>query len=122
MPYQALYHPHAHFWALLVVLFLVTYFLYKSNVAKGAKIVHMIVRLLFIIMIGTGIGLLSIYGFPFTYILKGILAISLVYFMEMILVKTKRGTADGKTIAYYWIMCLVTLMLVLLIAFKVIQF
>lgn len=121
MPYQAFYHPHAYFWMVLVLLFFVTFFLYRSNVAKGAKITHMILRLFYVIMIVTGIGLLISYGFPFPYILKGVLAISLIYFMEMILVRTKKGSSE-KPMAYYWIMCLATLMLVVLIGYEIITF
>lgn len=121
MSHQMMMSMH-HFWAALLVLFFVTFFLYKKNVEKGAKIVHMILRLIYIVMIVSGVILLSMMAFPFNYILKGILAISLMYFMEMILVKTKNGTADGKTIAYYWIMCIVTIMLVVLMGFKVISF
>nr|WP_261178651.1 DUF1516 family protein [Anaerobacillus sp. CMMVII] len=45
MPHVALYHPHSFFWMVLVLLFFVTFFLYRANVAKGAKITHMVVRL-----------------------------------------------------------------------------
>jgi hypothetical protein len=121
MPYYAFYHPHAYFWVILVVLFFATFFLYRANVAKGAKITHMVLRLLYVIMVGTGIGLLVLKAFPFTYIIKGLLALSLVYFMEMILVKTKKGMS-GRSITSYWAMCVTALIVVVLIGYRVISF
>ncbi len=118
MPYIALYHPHAYFWMLLVALFFVAFFLYRANVAKGAKITHMVLRLLYVIMIVTGVGMLFSIGFPLTYVIKGILAIALIYFMEMILVRTKKGTLQP----YFWFFCLGALALVLLMGYRVISF
>nr|WP_314733407.1 DUF1516 family protein [Anaerobacillus sp. CMMVII] len=69
-------------------------------------------------MIGTGVGLLVLMQFPGTYIVKGLLALSLVYFMEMILVKTKKGTLKP----IYWVFCISVLTVVLLIGYRVISF
>jgi hypothetical protein len=120
--YNAFYHPHAYFWIILVVLFFATYFLMRANKAKGAKITHMILRLFYVIMLGSGIGLLVSLNFASSYILKGILAFSLVYFMESILVKTKKDSFGNKPQVYYWIMCSVTLVLVVLMGYRVISF
>lgn len=122
MSYTAFFHPHQFFWLILVLLFFVTFFLYKGKKYKGAKITSMLLRLFYLIMIGTGIAMLAMRGFPFVYIVKGILAIALISFMEMILMKTKNDTANGKTMAYYWVLNIVTLVLVVLIGFKVITF
>jgi hypothetical protein len=119
MPYNAFYHPHASFWMILVLLFVVTFFLYRANVAKGAKITHMVLRLFYVIMVGTGIALLVLKGFLFTYIIKGLLALLLIYFMEMILVKTKKGISG---LASYWVLCLAALLVVVLIGYRVIIF
>ncbi|RXI97747.1 DUF1516 family protein [Anaerobacillus alkaliphilus] len=118
MPYIALYHPHAYFWMLLVLLFFVSFFLYRANIAKGAKITHMVLRLLYVIMIGTGVGMLVMIGFPLTHIIKGVLAIALIYFMEMILVRTKKGTLKP----HFWFYCLGALALVLLLGYRIISF
>lgn len=121
MPYSAFYHPHAYFWMVLVVLFLMTFFLYRANISKAAKITHMVVRLLYIIMVGTGITLLYLIQFPATHILKAVIAIVLVYFMEMILVKTKKGFSQ-KLLIPYWLLCLVALVVVILLGYRVISF
>jgi uncharacterized membrane protein SirB2 len=121
MPHNAFYHPHAYFWMILVLLFIVTFFLYRANVAKGAKITHMVLRLFYVIMIVTGIALLVLKAFLFTYIIKGLLALLLIYLMEMILVKTKKGIS-GKSLASYWVLCLAALLVVVLIGYRVIIF
>lgn len=121
MPHIAFYHPHAYFWMVLVVLFLMTFFLYRVNIAKAAKITHMVVRLLYVIMVGTGIALLYIIQFPATHILKAVLAIVLVFSMEMILVKTKKGFSQN-LLTSYWLLCLVTLVVVILLGYRVISF
>ncbi|WP_209121955.1 YisL family protein [Alkalihalobacillus sp. BA299] len=120
--YTGLLHTHSSSWAITVLLFFIAYFLLKGNKEKGAKIVHMVLRLFYVIMVVSGIGLLIQWNFAFTYVLKGVLAISLIYFMEILLVRTKKGVLDGKQQAYYWIMLIATLMLVVLIGFKVLTF
>ncbi len=114
-------HAHLDSWWLLIVLFLITYFLLKAGKAKGAKILHMIVRLFYIVMLFSGVYLLSMWGFPLTHVIKGILAIVLIYAMEMILVRTKKGTLGSKA-PMYWGILIVSLVLVLLLAFRIISF
>ncbi len=50
-------HSHVTAWALALILFLVALFLHKSGKAKGFKIVQMILRVFYLLIIGTGIGL-----------------------------------------------------------------
>ncbi len=116
-----LYQSHIGSWAILVLLFLVSYFLLKGGVRKGAKIVHMILRLFFVIMVVTGIGMLFILKFPAMYVVKGILAIILIGAMEMLLTRTSKGTIGSKA-PMYWVIVIVTLVLVLLLGFGVITF
>lgn len=115
------YQSHIGSWAILVLLFLVSYFLLKGGINKGAKIVHMILRLFYVIQIVSGIGLLIGYGFPAVYIIKGILAIVLIYAMEMLLVRTQKGTIGSKA-PMYWGIFVVTLVLVVLMGFGVLSF
>ncbi|NEU29743.1 DUF1516 family protein [bacterium LRH843] len=116
-----LYQSHIGSWAILVLLFFVSYFLLKGGVHKGAKIVHMILRLFYVIMVVSGIGMLIGFGFPAMYVVKGILAIILIYAMEMLLVRTSKGTIGSKA-PTYWGILLITLILVILLGFKVISF
>lgn len=119
--YNALYQSHIGSWAILVILFFICYFLVKSGKAKGAKIVHMVLRLFYIIMLVTGIGMLVNLGFPLMYIVKGALAFFLIYAMEMILVRTKKGTL-GSQATMYWAILIITLVLVVLLGYGVISF
>lgn len=119
--HNMLYQSHIGSWAILVLLFFVAYFLLKGGVHKGAKIVHMILRLFYIIMVVSGIGMLVNYSFPAMYVVKGILAIVLIYAMEMLLVRTSKGTIGSKA-PMYWILVIVTLVLVILLGYGVISF
>ncbi len=108
-------------WAFLVVLFLVSYFLLKTQKTKAATIVQMILRLFYLIMIISGIGMLIGYGFPVQYTLKGVLAIVLIGSIEGLLGKTKKGTIGTKAPAY-WGVIIALLLLVILMGFNVIRF
>jgi hypothetical protein len=119
--YNIFYQSHIGSWAILVLLFFVGYFLLKAGKAKGAKIVHMVLRLFYIIMLVSGIGMLVTLGFPLMYLVKGALAFFLIYAMEMILVRTKKGTL-GEQATLYWAIMIVTLVLVVLLGYGVISF
>lgn len=78
----------------------------------------MILRLFFIIMIVSGIGMLIEYNWAAMYVIKGILAIVMMGLMEMSLGKTKRGeNGMGGFIG-----AVVILVIVALMGFGVISF
>ncbi|KHF38402.1 hypothetical protein LQ50_21640 [Halalkalibacter okhensis] len=116
-----MYHAHVDSWWLLIVLFLITYFLLRAGKDKGAKILHMIVRLFYIVMIFSGVVLLFNWNFAIAYVIKAILAIVLIYAMEMILVRTKKGTLGSKA-PMYWGLFVVTLVVVILLGMRIITF
>ncbi|WP_100404951.1 DUF1516 family protein [Bacillus solitudinis] len=115
--YNIFYQSHTGSWAFLLIFFLISYFLYKGGKAKGAKIVHMVLRLFYIIMLVSGAGLLIGYGFPLLFIFKAVLALILMYAMEMILVGTKKRTLGTKA-TMYWIMLAATAIVVVVIGFS----
>ncbi|WP_078555339.1 DUF1516 family protein [Bacillus alkalicellulosilyticus] len=117
-----LYHAHASSWAITLLLFFIAYFLIVANKQKPGKIVHMVLRLFYVIMVVSGVGLLINYQFALTFLIKGLLALVLIYFMEMILVRTKKGVLIGKMKTYYWIQFAITAILVVLIGFNVLSF
>ncbi|WP_227936756.1 DUF1516 family protein [Alkalihalobacillus deserti] len=113
---------HGDSWYVTILLFVITYILIKMGVSKGAKILHMILRLFYIIMIFSGVVLLmNVWDFALLYVIKGILAIVLIYAMEMILVKTKKGTI-GSRAPMYWGLFIVSLVVVALLGLQVITF
>lgn len=80
----------------------------------------MILRLFYILIIVTGVSLLVMLEYPLAYIIKAFLAIWLIYTMEMILVRGSKGLLDGKKKTIYWTQFFVSVILVLLIGYKVI--
>ncbi|MFC6332974.1 YisL family protein [Paenibacillus septentrionalis] len=109
----AIYHTHASSWIILVILFVLSYFLHKN------KVLPMILRLFYLIMIGTGAYMLfGIGGYEGAYHLKMLLAILLIGVMEMILGRRKRG----KNVLPLWIALVILLVVVVLIGYGVISF
>ncbi len=119
MPYEAFYHPHAYFWIVLVGLFIASYFLYCAKKVTAGKVTHNILRLFYMIMIGTGVALLVLNDYPFITFLKAVIVMVMLYFMEKILGLTKR---DETTTVKHWSFLVGTLTVVLLIGYKVISF
>ncbi|MDQ0208234.1 DUF1516 family protein [Alkalicoccobacillus murimartini] len=118
------YQSHAGSWAFLILFFLVAYFLYRWGKPKASKIVYMIVRLFYIIMLASGIGMLVIYlnlspslgSFVSAYILylvKGLLAIMLIGMMEVIMGRTKRKDTTGS----FWIILIILIVTVVTLGF-----
>mgnify|MGYP001943119622 CR=1 FL=1 len=118
-----LYQSHAGSWAITVLLFIVSYVLLKMGKPKGQKVTHMILRLFFVIMVVSGLGMLILYQFPLMYVVKGILAIWLIVMMERILARTEVGGAQTSSpVGKYWIQMVIALLLVVLLGFEVIRF
>lgn len=109
---------HQGSWAFVAIFFVIAYFLYKAHKRKAGTILHMILRLFFIIMIVSGIGMLIEYNWAAMYVIKGILAIVMMGLMEMSLGKTKRGE-NGMGL---FIGAVVVLVIVALMGFGVISF
>ncbi|RXZ80653.1 DUF1516 family protein [Paenibacillaceae bacterium] len=112
------YQSHAGSWAFLVILFVIAFVLFKIGIAKGGKIVHMILRLFYIIMLVSGVGTLIGYGFPLMYIIKGILAFFMIGLMEMVLGRTQRKEPAGM----FLILLIFFVAIVVLMGYGVISF
>ena len=83
-------HTHITGWVLALILFLVMIFLQQKG--KDTKVMHMILRVLYIVILGTGLMLLfGLYQISFLYILKTVLGIWMIALFEMILVKGKKN-------------------------------
>ncbi|WP_026675505.1 DUF1516 family protein [Alkalihalobacterium bogoriense] len=121
--YNAIYQSHAGSWAITLLLFFIAYLLIVTNKDKAGKIVHMILRLFYVIMIVTGGWLLfAWYLSELTFIIKALLALALIYFMEVILTRAKKKNLDRKVKMYHWLQFGVTALLVVLIGFNVLSF
>jgi hypothetical protein len=108
-------HGHVTAWVLALILFLVAISLHKSGKAKGFKIVHMILRVLYLVIIATGVGLLfSVYKIDVWYILKAVVGLWLIVLFEMILTRV----ANNRRTSTFWIQFVVAFLLVLFLGIK----
>lgn len=107
-------HLHITMWVVGIVLFLVAAFMHR--VSKGRKIVHMITRLIYVLIIITGLTLFiehssydaMLYGLKFLF---GLLTIGM---MEMVLVRGKKQ----KPVTLFWALFAVFLLVTLFLGFK----
>ncbi|MBY0121068.1 YisL family protein [Bacillus sp. S/N-304-OC-R1] len=107
-------HAHITTWVLAIVLFLVALGLHKSGKTRALKVVQMILRLFYLLIIGTGIWILSsLHSISMLYILKSLLGVVVIGFFEMILVRTIKG----KNTAMFWVLFLIAFIAVLYLGF-----
>ncbi|WP_066068461.1 YisL family protein [Neobacillus soli] len=108
-------HGHVTAWALALILFIVALFLHKSGKAKGFKIVQMILRVLYLVIIATGVGLLfSVDRIDVWYILKAVAGLWVIGLFEMILTRV----TDKRRTSTFWIQFVVAWLLVLYLGFE----
>ncbi|UII56950.1 YisL family protein [Cytobacillus spongiae] len=108
-------HAHITTWFIAIVLFFVALSLHKSGKAKGFKVVQMILRLLYLLIIATGALLLfSISTITLSYIIKSLLGLWVIAMLEMILIKTSK---NEKT-TLFWAQFVIALVLVIYLGFK----
>ncbi|QGQ44612.1 YisL family protein [Metabacillus sediminilitoris] len=100
-------HAHITTWVVAIILFFVAHSLLKSQKEKPAKIVQMVLRLFYILIIVTGIMIASGIQLNGEYIGKIILGIVTIGMMEMVLTKTKKGQPTK----VFWIIFIVVLIL-----------
>jgi hypothetical protein len=109
------YMTHAHItaWVVALILFFVAVSLQRGNSPK-ARMMQMILRLFYLIIIGTGALLLySIATIPPLYIVKALVGIWVIGAMEMILVRA----AKGKSTNVFWIQFVIAFIIVLYLGF-----
>lgn len=121
MDYTALIHSHVSSWALAILLFLVAFYLLSKGKEKGGKIVHHILRLFYVLTLITGFYLLYLINFLQEAVIKGVLAFILIVIMEMILVRTKKGTLRKNTSLSLWTGFIALLGIVLYIGYEVLK-
>jgi hypothetical protein len=107
-------HGHVTAWVLALILFIVAIFLLKGGKEKGAKIVRMILRVLYLLIIATGVGLIfMLSNIDMLYILKAIVGIWVIGLFEMILSKA----AQNRKTSILWVQFVVAFLLVLYLGF-----
>lgn len=91
-------HLHITTWVVAVVLFLIAAFMQRDS--KGRKILHMVLRLFYILIIITGLTLFIEWSSsdPMVYGIKFLLGILTIGMMEMVLVRSKKQ----KPVTMFW--------------------
>ncbi|KML44844.1 MULTISPECIES: YisL family protein [Bacillaceae] len=107
-------HAHITTWLLALVLFIIALIMHKSGKQKGLKVVHMILRLFYLLIIGTGVWILSsLNSIDLLYVLKSLVGIWVIAMFEMIIIRTVKG----KKTSILWGQFIVALILVLYLGF-----
>ncbi|MBS4210659.1 YisL family protein [Bacillus sp. FJAT-50079] len=106
-------HAHISTWVIALILFVVALILHKSGNKKATKIVQMILRLFYLLIMATGIILFVKFsgGDPALYGIKFLGGLVVIAMMEMILVRMGKGKKTGVFWAIFLIALIVTFFL-----------
>jgi len=111
-----LIHAHVTSWVIALILFFVAISLEKKGKTKGAKIVKMILRVFYLLIIATGVGLLlMLSNITVLYILKAVIGLWIIGLFEMILGRVSKN----KKTTVFWVQFIVALVLVFYLGFGV---
>lgn len=107
-------HLHITTWVIAIVLFLAAAFMNWES--KGRKILHMVLRLFYILIIITGLTLFIEWSSsdPMLYGVKFLLGVLTIGMMEMVLVRSKKQ----KPVTMFWILFAVFLFATMFFGFK----
>ena len=107
-------HLHITTWVIAILLFLGAAFMDRES--KGRKIVHMVLRLFYILVIITGLALFIAHSSydAMEYGLKFLFGLLTIGMMEMVLVRGKKQ----KSVTLFWILFAVFLLASLFYGFK----
>lgn len=115
---EVLKRTHEGSWLFVAILFFVTVFLYKKSLNKYATISQIILRIFFLLMILSGLGMIIAFNFPLFYTVKGIIAIIMVGFMEVCCGRLAQNTPYSTP----FIASTILLIVVILMGFRIITF
>ncbi|MEQ6375440.1 DUF1516 family protein [Bacillaceae bacterium S4-13-58] len=114
---EGMIHSHVGGWSLAIVLILLAVIFLKTGQKKVSKILHMILRLVYVIIIISGGYLYSLYfqgaGNLGEATVKALAGLWVIFSMEMILVKMGK---DKPTLSY-WIQLIIALAITLVLGF-----
>jgi phosphatidylserine synthase len=89
-------HAHITAWVIALILFFVAVSMQKGGKSKSLKMVHMTLRLFYILILVTGVILLfGLSSISLMYVLKVIAGIWVIGMLEMILVRDAKGKSTG---------------------------
>ncbi|WP_062105303.1 YisL family protein [Bacillus niameyensis] len=90
-------HAHITTWVIGLILFIVAIVLHKSGKEKAMKVVQMILRVFYLLILATGITLFAKHSDfdPALYGVKFLFGVVVIAMMEMVLIRTKLGKKTG---------------------------
>lgn len=104
-------HLHITAWILAVVLLFVTVSLYENGKGKGTA-PHMILRLMYLVILFSGIMLFMSYStYTFELIIKLVAGLWAIVAMELTSVKAKKGKSTTAGWTQFWIAFVIALIL-----------
>jgi hypothetical protein len=111
-------HVHVTTWFLTLVLFFVAVYLLRANKQKPLKIIQMVLRLFYLLVLGTGLHLLAAYyQFQGAALIKGIVGLWVIFSMEFILTRGSKG----KPTKIFWIQLVISLVLVFVYGYGILE-
>lgn len=107
-------HLHITTWVVGIALFFAAAFMGREN--KGTKIVHMVLRLFYILIIISGLALFFAHSSfdAMQYGLKFLFGLLTIGMMEMVLVRSKKQ----KPVTLFWVLFAVFLFVTMFFGFK----
>jgi hypothetical protein len=112
-------HGHITAWAVALILFIVALFLHRSGKQKGFKILRMVLRVFYLLIIGTGLGMIFAGSlFDVYHIIKMVAGLWIIGLFEMILSRV----AGNRRTTVFWIQFVVAWLLVLYLGFDVLHY
>ncbi|MGJ9382586.1 DUF1516 family protein [Salipaludibacillus sp. CF4.18] len=116
--YQVFLHSHSLFWFISIVLFILTVILLFFGKFSMAKVIQMILRVLYILVLTTGVFLI-IMNIWWGSILKGLLSFWLIYVMELISNRMAKKQLTSKKKVFFWLQFFIAITVVLYIGFNI---
>lgn len=107
-------HTHVTGWTLALILFFIS--AAKMNKGNPPKVLHMILRVIYIVVLVTGSHLLfGVWMLAPMAIIKGLAGLWVIASMEMILVRGQKN----KPVKMFWVQLLIALVLVFVLGYGV---
>jgi hypothetical protein len=111
-----LIHAHVTTWFIGLILFFIAVNLQKKQKHKGAKIIHMILRLFYLLILGTGAYLTAVvWGFYSIALLKAVVGLWIIFSMEFVLTRGGKGEKTSS----FWVQLVIGLIIVFVLGYGV---
>lgn len=116
--YNLFLHSHTLFWFIAIVLFMLTIVFIKLGRTRMAKMAQMILRLIYVLVLMTGVGLIFM-NIWWGSILKGIISFWLIYVMELITNRMAKGQLTPKMKVIFAVQFIVVIIAVFYLGYNI---